>query len=231
MSSLPRRRKSARRAEILAAARQVFGEKRFEHASVAEIAMRADCVEGTIYAYFRSKRYLLDAILREFYDRLIADIEPRFAAIDGTADRLRFLIARHLQIADDDPLVVQIIVREKRSHGPYFGSELHQLNRRYARFMLRTISDGIARGELRAELDPQLARDFAFGGLEHYMGNLLGRGRRPDPVRAAREIAQMLLGGWQARPHESSGFDEPIARLEQRLARLEDRLHARGARS
>jgi hypothetical protein len=49
------------------------------------------------------KRDLFNAVLAEFYDRLIADIEPRLAAIAGTRDRLSYLIARQLQIAVDDP--------------------------------------------------------------------------------------------------------------------------------
>ena len=94
MTALPKRRKSVRRAEILAAAREVFLAQPYEQASITQIAERAGCVVGTIYGYFEHKRDLFDAVLTEFYDDLIADIEPRFAVIEGTADRLRFLAAR-----------------------------------------------------------------------------------------------------------------------------------------
>lgn len=225
MTVLPKRRKAVRRAEILAAAREVFIGKRFEDASVAEIAARADCVEGTIYAYFRNKRDLFDAVLTDVYDGLIADIEPRFAAIDGTADRLRFLIARHLQIAVDDPGISAMLGREARGGQPYFGSKLHALNRRYVRFMSRTLADGVARGELRADLDTATARDFVFGGLEHRIRDLVGRGRRIDPARMAREITAMLLEGFGARP--AARDPDPLDRIEARLARLEGEIRAR----
>jgi len=223
MTALPRRRKSVRRAEILAAARAVFLAKPFEQASMAEIAARADCVEGTLYTYFRSKRELFDAVLTDFYDGLIADIEPRFAAIDGTADRLRFLVARHLQIAVDDPGLSAMLRRETRGPEPYFGSKLHALNRRYVQFMTRTLADGVARGDLREDLDLTLARDFVFGGLEHRARDLVGRGRRIEPARLARQMTAMLLEGWAApaRPGVSLGG------IEARLARLEDELLAR----
>jgi TetR/AcrR family fatty acid metabolism transcriptional regulator len=225
MTVLPKRRKAVRRAEILAAAREVFIGKRFEDASVAEIAARADCVEGTIYAYFRNKRDLFDAVLTDVYDGLIADIEPRFAAIDGTADRLRFLIARHLQIAVDDPGVSAMLGREARGGQPYFGSKLHALNRRYVQFMSRTLADGVARGELRPDLDTATARDFVFGGLEHRVRDLVGRGRRIDPARMAREITSMLLEGFGARPAVRDAG--PLDRIEARLARLEGEIRAR----
>jgi AcrR family transcriptional regulator len=228
MTALPRRRKAVRRAEILAAAREVFVAKRFEDASVAEIAARADCVEGTLYTYFRNKRDLFDAVLTEIYDALIADIEPRFAALEGTADRLRFLIARHLQIAVDDPGVSAMLGREARGSLPYFGSTQHDLNRRYARFLTKTLADGVERGELRADLDLAMARDFVFGGLEHRVRELLGRGRRIDPPRMAREMTAMLLDGFAARPPAvPSAKGAPLDRIEARLARLEDELRAR----
>ncbi len=221
MTALPKRRKSVRRAEILAAAREVFLERPYEQASITEIAERAGCVVGTIYGYFENKRELFDAVVTGFYDGLIADIEPRFAVIEGTADRLRFLVARHLQITVDDPSWLKVLDREARGAEGYFGSTLHQLNRRYAQFVMRTLSDGIARGELRAELDPQMARDFLFGGLEHWVRNTVGRGRRNDPAAVAREMVRMLLAGWAAAPAERAA---PWQGLEARIAKLEGRL-------
>lgn len=221
MSTLPKRRKSVRRAEILAAAREVFLARPYEQASITEIAERAGCVVGTIYGYFENKRELFDAVVTEFYDGLIADIEPRFAVIEGTADRLRFLVARHLQITVDDPSWLKVLDREARGAESYFGSKLHQLNRRYAQFVMRTLNDGIARGELRADLDPQMVRDFLFGGLEHWVRNTVGRGRRNDPTAVAREMVRMLLDGWAAAPAERAA---PWQGLEARIAKLEGRL-------
>lgn len=218
----PRRRKAARRAEILAAAREVFSARPFEEASISEIAARADCVEGTIYTYFRGKRDLYDAVLAEFYDRLIEDIAPRFESIHGTADRLRFLVARHLQIAVDDPGIARMIRSESRVTTDYFGSKLHALNRRYSRFLLRTIADGVSRGDLRSDLDHSMARDLVFGGLEHASWNAWGRSRPIDPVRTADAIVSMLIGGWAA--------ERPAASLEdlrRRVERLEQKVEGR----
>jgi AcrR family transcriptional regulator len=227
--TLPRRRKAVRRAEILAAAREVFIASRFEDASMAQIAARADCVEGTIYTYFRSKRELFDQVLTDVYDALIADIEPRFAALQGTSDRLRFLIARHLQIALDDPGVSTMLGREARGAQPYFGSKLHALNRRYAQFLTRALSDGVARGELRADLDVAMARDLVFGGLEHRIRDRVGRGRRIEPARMAREMVELLLEGFSATPRAAASEDS-LGRIEARLARLEGELSNRSRR-
>jgi len=168
-AAVRRRRKDVRRSEILAAARTVFSAKPFEDASISEIAAGAGCVEGTIYTYFRNKRDLFDAVLAEFYDRLIEEIAPRFESIRGTRDRLSFLIARQLRIALEDQGVGRMIMREARTQSLYFGSKLHALNRRYSRFLQRTIAEGIERGELRGDLDRVMARDLVFGGIEHWV--------------------------------------------------------------
>ena len=151
------------------------------------------------------------------------------AALDDTGDRLRFLIARHLQIAADDPGVSAMLGRESRGGEgrggePYFGSKLHALNRRYVRFLTRTLADGVARGELRADLDIALARDLLLGGLEHRVRDLLGRGRRIEPARMAREIAATALDGFAPR---AATEPAPLDRIEARLARLEGEMRAR----
>lgn len=220
MPTLPRRRKAARRGEILAAAHAVFREQPYEQASMSAVAARAGCVVGTIYTQFRSKRELFDAVLTDFYDRLIAEIEPRFALLQGTEDRLRFLVARHLQLAGDDPAWLRVLGRLAVDDGAgYFGSRLHRLNRRYVQFMTRTIADGIARGELAADLDPRLARDLVFGGLEHWLRDALGRSARRDPAAAAQAITRLLLDGWRAAPAARGAA--ALAALEQRVQRLE----------
>ena len=220
----PRRRKAVRSTEILAAAREVFAVKPYEAASISEIAARADCVEGTIYTYFRSKRELFDAVLADFYDRLLEDIGPRFESIRGTRDRLSFLIARHLQISVDAPGVSLMIIRESRGHSLYFGSKLHALNRRYSRFMLRTLAEGVERGELRADLNTAMARDLVFGGLEHWVWNELGRSRTIEPAAAADAIVSMLLDGWRARGER----EDDISALRQRVERLESKARTTG---
>lgn len=62
--------KEAKRETILAAAREVFAEKGFHAAGIADIAMRLDVGHGTIYRYFKNK---LDIFLT-LYDAINADL-------------------------------------------------------------------------------------------------------------------------------------------------------------
>ena len=55
-----------RKQQILDAALAVFSEKGFAAATTAEIAQAAGIAEGTIYNYFKSKRELFIAVIKNF---------------------------------------------------------------------------------------------------------------------------------------------------------------------
>jgi hypothetical protein len=114
-----------------------------------------------------------------------------------------------------------MVIRESRGQSQYFGSKLHALNRRYSRFLQRTLAEGIERGELRSDLDAVMARDLVFGGIEHWVWNELGRQRHLDPARAADAMVRMLIEGWQAPPPQGA-----IDALAQRMDRLEAKVNA-----
>jgi len=54
-----------RRAQILEAAEQVFSEKGFMAASIADITQRAGAAQGTFYIYFESKEQLFREVVLE----------------------------------------------------------------------------------------------------------------------------------------------------------------------
>lgn len=223
----PRRMKRA--GEILAAAREVFLEKGFERSSVSEIAARVGVVEGLVYAYFPTKRDLLNEVLRGMYEPLIADIAEGFSRIEGLRSRLRFLVWRHLRVYVEEPSLSRIVLHEVRTSPEYFKSVLHDLQVRYTAFLLRTVREAVAAGELPADTDAEMVRSMVYGGIEHRMwAQLYGRGTVDVEATADRYTA-MLIGGLLASPTAQQGA-APVAAhpaagasadVERRLARLE----------
>jgi AcrR family transcriptional regulator len=225
----PRRMKRA--GEILAAAREVFLEKGFERASVSEIAARVGVVEGLVYAYFPTKRDLLNEVLRGMYEPLLADIAEGFSRIEGLRSRLRFLVWRHLRVYVEEPSLSRIVLHEVRTSPEYFKSVLHDLQVRYTAFLLRTVREAVAAGELPADTDAEMVRSMVYGGIEHRMwAQLHGRGTIDVEATADRYTA-MLIGGVLASPAGPQGAAAGAANsmagagtsddIERRLARLE----------
>jgi AcrR family transcriptional regulator len=217
-----------RAAEILAAAREVFLEKGFGRSSVSEIAAKVGVVEGLVYSYYPSKRALLNAVLRGMYEPLIADLENSFSRLHGVRSRMRFLIWRHLRVYVEEPQLSRLVLHEVRTGPEYFQSVLQNLHVRYTAFLIRTVKDGIADGELRADTDAELLRSMVYGGIEHLMwGTLFGRGS-VDVEATADRYTDLVLGpllpdgrahspllASSALTHIGQVFDEVRERLNQ----------------
>jgi AcrR family transcriptional regulator len=220
---LPRER---REHDILAAARAVFCERGYAEAGVAEIAARAQVVEGTLYKYFDSKRVLLERVLEGWYEGLLADYARHLPGIRGTRARLRYIIWRHLRTVRDDTPLARLVFLEVRAHDD---STLHALNRRYTGLLGSVLAEGVTAGELRADVPARVVRDMVYGGLEHLSWrHLTGRGRL-DIDREADDMLRLLWDGIAApTKHEAepglAGLQAQVLRLERAADRLEARL-------
>ncbi|HEX3623180.1 MAG TPA: helix-turn-helix domain-containing protein, partial [Acidimicrobiales bacterium] len=69
-----------RRDQILDAAEQVFVERGFASATIADVAEHAGVAKGTVYLYFDSKTQLLAALRARHVDRFKAALDD---ALDG----------------------------------------------------------------------------------------------------------------------------------------------------
>lgn len=215
-------RRLRRAAEIVAAAREVFLDKGFERSSVAEIAARVGVVEGLVYTYFPTKRELLNEVLRGMYVPLLNDIEASFARTQGLRSRMRFLIWRQLRVYVEEPGLSRIALHEVRTGPDYFTSVLHDLQVKYTSFLVRTVREAVAAGELPPDTDVEMVRSMVYGGIEHRMwATLFGRGTI-DVERLADDYTDLVLRGLlRADPEPAAARAAPASELERRVERLE----------
>jgi AcrR family transcriptional regulator len=206
-------------AEILHAARDLFCEKGYEAAAVAEIAARLGIVEGTIYKYFESKRELLLKVLEHWYEEMFGDYERDLAAVAGARQRLRLLIWRHLRTVREYPLLCRLMFREVRAEQDYRGTAVYAKNRRYTQFLVDVLKEGVEAGEFRGDIPLPLLRDMVYGGIEHHAWNYIcGRGDL-DVDRIAGQIVLVVCDGVSLRPVAAD-----LGRETQRLSQIVDRM-------
>src|ERR1700722_1659343 len=98
----PQRSTGKRRvAELLRAGADVFAERGFEAATMAEIAARAGAQIGSLYRFFPNKEVLADALMQrygELIDEAFGKVEGRAASssVNDLADSLvDFLVELH----------------------------------------------------------------------------------------------------------------------------------------
>lgn len=216
-SRLPR---AERVAGIMRAAREVFSEKGFADASVAEIAARAGVVEGSVYRFFEHKRALLVKVVEDWYEEMLSDYDTQLRRIDGTWDRLRYLVFRHLSIIQNEPELCRLVFGELRPGPDYRSTRVFELNRAYVHRTMDILREGVTRGDIRADVSLPLARDMIYGGVEHHTWAFLRGEGAFSATEAADGIMTVLRGGLEARAAKEP-IDAAIRRLELVAARIE----------
>src|SRR5690606_16221895 len=127
-----RKSREDRTSAILQAAREVFEERGYEAATVAEIAERVDVGEGTVLHYFSSKRALVLSVMETFYAEITSKLVEQLKGINGIRNRLHFVIWSHLAMLRDNSALCAVILRESRNLDRTLTQEVHDKNRLYA---------------------------------------------------------------------------------------------------
>jgi TetR/AcrR family fatty acid metabolism transcriptional regulator len=180
---------------ILAAATRVFAEKGYSSASITDIAREADVSDGLIYKYFENKRDLLENVLKSFYERIIADLEPKVSKAKNFEEKLYVLVSEHLQVFVADVDLCRLFISEVRTASDYRGSLIQQLNRRYTSILIEIVDDAIDNGVIRPDIDPRLVRDMIFGAIEHSSWRHVNANKSLDVPRVARAMTDVLVNG------------------------------------
>ena len=77
------RRRARTRADILSAARQVFAQRGYHEASIAEITEQADVAVGTFYLYFRNKDEAFTTVMEEGLRETVELVKQALSAEKG----------------------------------------------------------------------------------------------------------------------------------------------------
>ena len=190
----PRSRRSVEtRERILAAATEVFARSGFHGARVADIAEQAGIAYGLVYHYFRNKDDILAAIFSERWAQYIEYLHDVARMPLTFPERMRRLVHFWVEMYRRDPDLMTIMINEvSRS---YEFLESHDIGTVMIAFdaieaMIREARD---KGELDADIDPQLASYVIFGAAEMVLtGYVMGTLRRTDADAFARDEEQLL---------------------------------------
>lgn len=207
-------------ATIMETARAVFREKGSEQFLPSEVAERCGISEGTIYKYFPTKRDLLSRVAEEWFEEFIGELVP-YSARKPIRDRLFHIIWSNLELIRREKTLTRFVLLELRPDPGYRNSRMYALNRRIAAQVTSVIADGVAKGELRADLPIRLLRDMIFGCIEHQTWAFLRGEGDFSAEDSAEGITDVIYRGIAAPARETNPQDGVVARLEAAVARLE----------
>ncbi len=134
-----------RHAEILEAARRVFGEKGFEDASVDEIAHAAGVAKGTLYLYYPSKRDIYWEALKRGLEALCEQLEAEVNAAGNAEAKIRAFVKTKLDYFENHRDFFKIYFSEF-SHSVAQPAGFHGDFEEYQFRQLRLIQHALAEG-------------------------------------------------------------------------------------
>ena len=195
----PRERaRTARREALLETAEQVFAERGFAGATMAEIAARGGYSAGNLYNVFESKRALYQELLQARGTRLLEEQlailrspAPYSETFDHVIDHLLHFCVQHRAFW---VLYVRGVNGQDWSGGPFEG-ESARLRDELEDESVRRLARGMADGEL-PEDDPVALATVMLGAFHHHIVRWIQRNGSTEALwESAKGLRRVLRRG------------------------------------
>jgi AcrR family transcriptional regulator len=188
---------SDRRKEILDVAEEMFAERGIKATTVRQIGSKAGILSGSLYHHFGSKLDIVDAILSEFHDHVLAGYREIVDAEPDPVERLRKMTRFAFSLIVDYPAAVLMVQNESnflREHDRF--TYLAAEEKAVTGMWIDTLDEGIKQERIRPDLDGRmfyrLVRDVVAGSIRWFRPS---RGKKIEQV--ADEVVDILLNGIQ----------------------------------
>ena len=183
----------ARKIKILEAATRIFSDKGFQDATISEIAKAAEVSDAFVYEYFSTKENLLFSIPRQHMRKLHEDLEFHLKLIRGTVNKLHATLYMQMLYYSENPEFTAVLLLMLKHNRKFIDTDAHKEIRNYLKIVDRCIAEGIACGEILADIDPYYLRATLIGTLEHIVINWLLRKKPGNLMDAFEPMFQICL--------------------------------------
>jgi len=188
-----------KRDAILRAAIDVFAERGFFNAQVADVARAAGVAAGTVYLYFKSKDDLLVSIFERSMREGLTKGRAAVADEPDPRERLLRLARAHLARLGRDrnlAIVFQVELRQSTKFMERFSATLL---RDYLGLIREAIADGQREGLFRSDVKATAMAKMLFGALDEMATNWILSRRRYSLEAEADMVVDVFISGARAR--------------------------------
>ena len=189
---------------ILEAAIRVFARMGYHGARVSDIAREAGIAYGLVYHYFKNKEEILNTIFEERWSGFVDAVEGIADGPTSTEDKLASISAFILNAYRLRPDWVKVFVLELQRSSRFAEPGQIRAVGRLFQTVARILRDGQAKGEVRGDLDPDIACYVFIGGLEIVITGLvldvirIDESDQPETeyyLKVARTVVETFLHG------------------------------------
>ncbi|TGK09359.1 TetR/AcrR family transcriptional regulator [Leptospira selangorensis] len=154
-------RAEARREQILEAALDVFSEKGYHEAGIADIAGKLNIGHGTCYRYFKNKldilHALVDRILLGLLEVVRKESPEKSNSIEEYRNQIKNIGWELFQLFSKDPRQAKIVFFEAMALDETVKRKVQLGIDKSARLTELYLKNGVKKGFLRRELDTRIA--------------------------------------------------------------------------
>lgn len=208
------RRKEARPAEVIEAARDLFMSRGYAATKLEDVARKAGVSVGLPYLYFESKEGLFKAVVRESILPQFRMGEEMLDGFAGSSEAFLRILAQKFWEMEQSPNagLSKLIIAEAGNFPDIARFYMEEVVLRGRRFFARILQRGIDRGEFRPMDVEQMARVAAAPLTMLSLWNRSLRPYEPDPAHAAGEpyidaYLDLILHGLRAAPKDTPRHD------------------------
>jgi len=193
-----------KRSKILESAIRVFADKGYHGTRISDIARDAEIAYGLVYHYFKNKDDILDAIFVDRWGDFIETVE----AIAGESKPLEEkLVALAELILNSDPEQSQwlkVLIFEIQRTQRFSDPDRMRIVSQLFVAITRLLREAQAKGELREEIDPDLACYIFIGGIDIVVTSRVlelipaEEDERGHYAKVARTVVDLFLNGMKS---------------------------------
>jgi TetR/AcrR family transcriptional repressor of uid operon len=191
------------RKRIVSAAREIFSERGYDGGTFQAIAVRADLTRPAINHYFSSKRALYREVVDQTNDLVVMgaiDEAQRETSLVGQVSVfITFVMRANLENPSAAAFLVTTVLESAR-HPELRGPE-NEAVRISREFLVRAVTDAIARGELAEHTNIYSLTEtllIVLSGVGFYAGYVQG----PKEMKAVTDTLRQFLSGTLWKPKD-----------------------------
>lgn len=192
--------------EILAAARRLMQSRGVEAVTMEEIAAAAGVAKGTLYLYFQGKDELVQALISQVGENMLAGIEAVVASLGSPPEKIQQVASLILDYLMREralfPAYARDILRRGRGTSPAYWRHLHEMEEKFVNLVTRLFAEGIASGHF-IQADPRLLT-FLLRGMVRAVGYYQMAEGQDEAVKEALPVLLTLLSSGLTRQPRST---------------------------
>lgn len=182
-----------RRGQLVAAALRLFSQQGVAATTVDDIVREAGVAKGTFYLYFKTKPDVMNAVVEDLVDEVVARIAAAVARPDlGAVEKLHALARSFMEMADEPHEVELIAFFHRAENRDVHDAMAERIGPALVPLVAEIVSQGVAEGAFDVD-EPELAAGLvvlSISAIEPFLGS--GQDIAPFAERLMRFVLRGL---------------------------------------